>query len=229
MRITITVRHTEVDDDLRAHTRELVGKVVKLVRRPHHAQVIFTQDHGKAGVEIEIHAPRGRVHVAKSQAADLLSDEVIPADPHRRPVALVGAGPDLVDPERRVPTAEEQRRRQRRDGGHVDVFGEEEHREAHRAVLGVVTRDELLFRLREIERSAISFRDPGGHINQKSDGLKEHEERRWDRTEGPPGIRPNCSPRPGGRSRGLRRTLNRTSSALRLSNSAQDRGTCQEE
>jgi len=73
MRITITVRHTEVDDDLRAHTRELVGKVVKLVRRPHHAQVIFTQDHGEAGVEIEIHAPRGRVHVAKSQAADLLS------------------------------------------------------------------------------------------------------------------------------------------------------------
>src|SRR6266516_1314843 len=73
MRITITVRHTEVDDDLRAHTRELVDKVVKLVRRPHHAQVIFTQDHGKAGVEIEIHAPRGRVHIAKSQAADLLS------------------------------------------------------------------------------------------------------------------------------------------------------------
>ena|SRR5436189_2733995 len=70
MRITITVRHTEVDDDLRAHTRELVGKVVKLVRRPHHAQVIFTEDHGEAGVEIEIHVPRGRVHVAKSLAPD---------------------------------------------------------------------------------------------------------------------------------------------------------------
>src|SRR5437016_332240 len=55
------------------------------------------------------------------------------------------------------------------------------------------------------------------------DGLKEQEERRWGRTGGPPGIRPNCSPRPGGRSRGLRRTLNRTSSALRLSNIAQDR------
>ena len=70
MRITITVRHTEVDDDLRAHTRELVDKVVKLVRRPHHAQVIFTEDHGEAGVEIEIHVPRGRVHVAKSLAPD---------------------------------------------------------------------------------------------------------------------------------------------------------------
>jgi ribosomal subunit interface protein len=70
MRITITARHTEIDDDLRAHTRERVEKVTRLVRRPHHAQVIFTEDHGEAGVEIEVHAPRGRVHVAKSQGAD---------------------------------------------------------------------------------------------------------------------------------------------------------------
>lgn len=70
MRITITARHTEIDDELRAHTRELVAKIVKLVRRPHHAQVIFTADHGEAGVEIEVHAPRGRVHVARSEAAD---------------------------------------------------------------------------------------------------------------------------------------------------------------
>ncbi|HEY7192522.1 MAG TPA: HPF/RaiA family ribosome-associated protein [Gemmatimonadales bacterium] len=70
MRITITARHTVIDDDLRAHTRELVGRVVKLVRRPHHAQVTFTEDHGQVGVEIEVHAPRGRIHVAKSQATD---------------------------------------------------------------------------------------------------------------------------------------------------------------
>ena len=70
MRITITARHTEIDDDLRAHTRELVEKVLKLVRRPHHAQVTFIEDHGEAEVEIEVRAPRGRVHVAKSQAGD---------------------------------------------------------------------------------------------------------------------------------------------------------------
>lgn len=70
MRITITARHTAVDAELRAHARELVEKVAKLARRPHHAQVIFTEDHGEAGVEIEVHVPRGRVHVAKSQAAD---------------------------------------------------------------------------------------------------------------------------------------------------------------
>jgi ribosomal subunit interface protein len=70
MRITITARHTEVDDDLRALTRELVEKVVKLVRRPHHAQVTFSEEHDEMGVEIEVHVPRGRVYVAKSHAAD---------------------------------------------------------------------------------------------------------------------------------------------------------------
>ena len=70
MRITITARHTEIDDDLRAHAQELVEKVAKLARRPHHAQVIFTDDHGEAEVEIEVHVPRGRVHVAKAQGAD---------------------------------------------------------------------------------------------------------------------------------------------------------------
>ena len=70
MRVTITARHAEIDDDLRAHAKDLVEKVAKLVRRPHHAQVVFTDDHGEAGVEIEVHVPRGRVHVAKSAAAD---------------------------------------------------------------------------------------------------------------------------------------------------------------
>lgn len=73
MRVTITARHTEIDDELRAHARELVEKVAKLARRPHHAQVTFSTDHGEAEVEIEVHTPRGRLHVAKSSAADLRS------------------------------------------------------------------------------------------------------------------------------------------------------------
>jgi ribosomal subunit interface protein len=70
MRITITARHTEIDDDLRAHAKELVEKVAKIAHRPQHAQVVFTEDHGEAGVEIEVHVPRGRIHVAKAQAVD---------------------------------------------------------------------------------------------------------------------------------------------------------------
>ena len=73
MRVTITARHAEIDDDLRAHATDLVEKVAKLVRRPHHAQVVFTDDHGEAEVEIEVHAPRNRVYVAKAAAADYRS------------------------------------------------------------------------------------------------------------------------------------------------------------
>ena len=69
MRITITARHVEIDD-LRAHAKELVEKVAKLAGRPHHAQVIFGEDHGEATAEIAVHVPRGRIHVGKALAAD---------------------------------------------------------------------------------------------------------------------------------------------------------------
>jgi len=70
MRLTITARHTEIDAELRAQTRELVQKVLKVARRPHHAQVTFSEDHGEVEAEIEVHVPRGRIHVAKAAAAD---------------------------------------------------------------------------------------------------------------------------------------------------------------
>jgi ribosomal subunit interface protein len=73
MRVTVTARHTELDDDLRAHARELVEKVARLAHRPHHAQVTFAEDHSEAEVEIAVHTPRGRVHIAKGSAADLRS------------------------------------------------------------------------------------------------------------------------------------------------------------
>jgi ribosomal subunit interface protein len=79
MRIAITARHVEIDDTLRAHTRELIEKIAKLVRRPGGAQVIFSEDHGEAAVEIELSAPRARVYIAKAVAADHRSalDEAI--------------------------------------------------------------------------------------------------------------------------------------------------------
>ena len=70
MRITATARHVEIDSELRARAKELVQKVAKLVKRPHHAQVVFTEDHGEAGVEIQLHVPRGRIHVGKGMASD---------------------------------------------------------------------------------------------------------------------------------------------------------------
>ena len=85
MRITITARHTEIDDDLRALARELVAKATKLVRRAPHAQVTFTEDAGLAAVDIEVRAPRGRRYVAKGQEADHRSalDVALERDPTR--------------------------------------------------------------------------------------------------------------------------------------------------
>jgi ribosomal subunit interface protein len=70
MRITVTARHVEIDAALRAHAKELVEKLVKLVRRPHHAQVSFGEDHGERTAEVALHVPRGRIHVGKGLAAD---------------------------------------------------------------------------------------------------------------------------------------------------------------
>lgn len=70
MRLTITARHTEIDDELRAQTRELVEKALKVAHRPQSVQVTFSEDHGEITAEIEVHAPRGRIHVAKASATD---------------------------------------------------------------------------------------------------------------------------------------------------------------
>jgi ribosomal subunit interface protein len=70
MRLTITARHTEIDDELRAQTRELVEKALKVAHRPQRAQVTFSEDHGAVTAEIEVHVPRGRIHVAKASARD---------------------------------------------------------------------------------------------------------------------------------------------------------------
>ncbi len=70
MRITITARHVEIDESLRAVAQDLMEKVVKYARRPHHAQVIFSEDHGVAVAEIEVHVPRGKIHVAKAEGPD---------------------------------------------------------------------------------------------------------------------------------------------------------------
>ncbi len=53
---------------------------------------------------------------------------------------------------KKVPASEKQDHRQEADRDHVDVFPEEKHAELHPRVLGVKAADQLLFRLREVER-----------------------------------------------------------------------------
>ena len=70
MRITITARHCEVPDELRARARTLLERLGKVAARPHDAQVIFAEDHGEAAVEIRLHTARSKVHVGKALAGD---------------------------------------------------------------------------------------------------------------------------------------------------------------
>ncbi len=70
MRITITARHCEIPDELRARARAQVERLAKIASRPHDAQVIFGEDHGAPAVEVRLHTARGQVHVGCADGAD---------------------------------------------------------------------------------------------------------------------------------------------------------------
>jgi ribosome-associated translation inhibitor RaiA len=70
MRTTITARHCEVSDELRARARELVGRLAKVAARPHDAQVLFLEDHGAATAEVRLHTARGQVYVGSAAGTD---------------------------------------------------------------------------------------------------------------------------------------------------------------
>ena len=73
MRITVTVRHIELPDELRERAEELVEKAIALAHRPLHAEVIFDADHGKRLVEIRLTMTRGSMKVAHAEADDFRS------------------------------------------------------------------------------------------------------------------------------------------------------------
>jgi ribosomal subunit interface protein len=70
MRITVTARHCEIADDLRARAETLLSRIGRVASRPHDGQVIFGADHGAPTVEVRLHTPRGRVHVGVASADD---------------------------------------------------------------------------------------------------------------------------------------------------------------
>jgi len=70
MRITITARHCEIADELRARARTLLERLGRIARRPHDGRVLFDADHGRPTVEVRLHAARGVVRVATARGAD---------------------------------------------------------------------------------------------------------------------------------------------------------------
>jgi ribosomal subunit interface protein len=70
MRVTMTKRHCEISDELKARANKVVDKLVKVANRPQSAEVIFDEDHGARMVEIVLVLPRGQTKVAKAEAKD---------------------------------------------------------------------------------------------------------------------------------------------------------------
>ena len=70
MRTTVTARHCEVSDELRARAEDVVDKLAKMAHRPHNAEVIFDADHGTKVVELKLTHARGQVKIATAEADD---------------------------------------------------------------------------------------------------------------------------------------------------------------
>src|SRR5437867_1219786 len=59
MRITITARHCEIPDELRARARERLERLARIAPRPHDGRVVFVADHGRPTVEVRLHTAHG--------------------------------------------------------------------------------------------------------------------------------------------------------------------------
>jgi ribosomal subunit interface protein len=70
MRITITARHCDVADELRARARDLLARLERFALRPQDARVLFVADNGHPLVEVRLHAGRGVLHVGKARGGD---------------------------------------------------------------------------------------------------------------------------------------------------------------
>jgi ribosomal subunit interface protein len=70
MQTTITARHRDVPQDLRARTQDILGRLARVATRPQRAQVVFDAEHNRKIVEVQMSLPRGAVCVASAEADD---------------------------------------------------------------------------------------------------------------------------------------------------------------
>ena len=73
MRITITTRHSNVSEDVRASARARLERLGRVAARPHHLQLILDAERGTPTVELRLHTSRRHVHVATAEGPDYRS------------------------------------------------------------------------------------------------------------------------------------------------------------
>lgn len=70
MRKTITIRHCDIPDALRARADAVLDRLAGLAPRALDATVLFDVAHGKPSVEIRIRLARGELALGAAEAAD---------------------------------------------------------------------------------------------------------------------------------------------------------------
>jgi ribosomal subunit interface protein len=70
METTITARHSEISEPLRARALTVVERLGNLASRPMEMTVVFDTEGLKQTVELRLHVARGEVLVAKGEGAD---------------------------------------------------------------------------------------------------------------------------------------------------------------
>jgi ribosomal subunit interface protein len=70
MQTTITARHCEVADPLRARAVTVVERLGNLASRPMEMTVVFDADGARQAVELRLHIAHGEILVAKGEGPD---------------------------------------------------------------------------------------------------------------------------------------------------------------
>lgn len=70
MQTSITVRHSEISDELRERAISVVERLGSLAHRPMETAVVFDTEGTEQTVELRLHLAHGEVLVAKGEGAD---------------------------------------------------------------------------------------------------------------------------------------------------------------
>jgi ribosome-associated translation inhibitor RaiA len=70
---TVTARHCEIPEDLRARAMDVSDRLAKIAHRPQRMEIVFDADHGQQVVELKMWLPRGHTYVARAEATDFRS------------------------------------------------------------------------------------------------------------------------------------------------------------
>src|SRR2546429_7971511 len=70
MRITVTARHCEIPDELRARARERLERLARIAPRPHDGGIVFVADNGRPTLEVRLHTLRGTGLVGTARGPD---------------------------------------------------------------------------------------------------------------------------------------------------------------